>query len=378
MKSSATEAEIKAAFRKLAAAYHPDRNPDDPRSATNFKRVNAAYQVLSDPVRRRAFDSLTEPADNEPEPQRPPEARPRSPRPRAEPSKRNAPPPQPPPPAETPPPTRAQPTSLVPLYIGLGILAVVIYIANASSHAGRVPQSPQTADPAPRVRAVWRDLDLGDVIVSFPGEPELKTSTSGNVASQAYAIAYGESAYRATVLDVKGAANTDSQSAADNIAKDLVTQTRATTGTTWSSVGVISSLRRPLGNLLGRDLRLSLVDTNGRSFIGRTVALARYGRAYVITAIVVEQDAPYLETMFGSIKLKVAPRQARPMPKGSASNMPTAQSTAPTRGERTWTCSDGTLSYGNTASGCDGHGGLEPTLGRPPEDVAQPSSSLGF
>ena len=48
--------DIKAAFRKLAALHHPDRNPDDPKAAVRFKEVNAAYQVLSDPQRRAMYD----------------------------------------------------------------------------------------------------------------------------------------------------------------------------------------------------------------------------------------------------------------------------------------------------------------------------------
>lgn len=48
--------DIKAAFRKLAAQHHPDRNPDDPRAASRFKEINAAYQVLSDPQRRQMYD----------------------------------------------------------------------------------------------------------------------------------------------------------------------------------------------------------------------------------------------------------------------------------------------------------------------------------
>lgn len=48
--------DIKAAFRKLAAQHHPDRNPDDPKAAVRFKEINAAYQVLSDPQRRAMYD----------------------------------------------------------------------------------------------------------------------------------------------------------------------------------------------------------------------------------------------------------------------------------------------------------------------------------
>lgn len=53
---TASPEEIKAAFRKLAAMHHPDRNPDDPRAGTRFKEINAAYQVLSDPQRRAMYD----------------------------------------------------------------------------------------------------------------------------------------------------------------------------------------------------------------------------------------------------------------------------------------------------------------------------------
>ncbi|GAC1559364.1 MAG: molecular chaperone DnaJ [Polyangiales bacterium] len=48
--------EIKSAFRKLAAVHHPDRNPGDPGAHDRFKAINAAYQILSDPQRRAAYD----------------------------------------------------------------------------------------------------------------------------------------------------------------------------------------------------------------------------------------------------------------------------------------------------------------------------------
>jgi molecular chaperone DnaJ len=53
---SAGADDIKAAFRKLAAQTHPDRNPSDPKAAQRFKEINAAYQVLSDPQRRAMYD----------------------------------------------------------------------------------------------------------------------------------------------------------------------------------------------------------------------------------------------------------------------------------------------------------------------------------
>lgn len=52
---TATEADIKKAFRRLAQQYHPDVNAD-PAAAERFKELNEAYQVLSDPERRQRYD----------------------------------------------------------------------------------------------------------------------------------------------------------------------------------------------------------------------------------------------------------------------------------------------------------------------------------
>jgi molecular chaperone DnaJ len=52
---SATDAQLKAAFRKLAMQYHPDRNPDD-TSEHKFKEINEAYEVLKDGDKRAAYD----------------------------------------------------------------------------------------------------------------------------------------------------------------------------------------------------------------------------------------------------------------------------------------------------------------------------------
>jgi curved DNA-binding protein len=56
-RGSSTE-EIKKVFRKLALKYHPDRNPGDKQAEERFKEINEAYQVLSDPEKRKRYDQL--------------------------------------------------------------------------------------------------------------------------------------------------------------------------------------------------------------------------------------------------------------------------------------------------------------------------------
>ena len=53
--SSASTADIKSAFRRLAAHYHPDRNPS-PDAPARFRSVQEAYEVLSDEEKRQAYD----------------------------------------------------------------------------------------------------------------------------------------------------------------------------------------------------------------------------------------------------------------------------------------------------------------------------------
>ncbi len=55
---SASETEIKKAYRKLAQKYHPDKNPGDKEAETKFKEIQAAYEVLSDKRKRQQYDQF--------------------------------------------------------------------------------------------------------------------------------------------------------------------------------------------------------------------------------------------------------------------------------------------------------------------------------
>src|SRR4029077_6610247 len=55
---SATQADIKKAFRKLAREHHPDRNAGDKSAEKGFKDVNEGHAVLSGPEKRKQYDTL--------------------------------------------------------------------------------------------------------------------------------------------------------------------------------------------------------------------------------------------------------------------------------------------------------------------------------
>src|SRR2546421_11402739 len=54
---SASQDEIKKAYRDLARKWHPDRNPDDKQAEERFKEIQQAYDALSDPEKRKQYDA---------------------------------------------------------------------------------------------------------------------------------------------------------------------------------------------------------------------------------------------------------------------------------------------------------------------------------
>ncbi|MBM4199997.1 MAG: molecular chaperone DnaJ, partial [Gammaproteobacteria bacterium] len=55
---NASDSDIKKSFRRLAMKYHPDRNTDDPNAEEHFKKAKEAYDILSDPQKRAAYDQF--------------------------------------------------------------------------------------------------------------------------------------------------------------------------------------------------------------------------------------------------------------------------------------------------------------------------------
>lgn len=58
VQETATAAEIKKAYRRLAKQYHPDANPNNPQAAETFKQISEAHGVLSDPEKRKKYDQM--------------------------------------------------------------------------------------------------------------------------------------------------------------------------------------------------------------------------------------------------------------------------------------------------------------------------------
>ena len=58
VKKTASQDEIKKAFRKLARKHHPDVNPGDKKAEAKFKEISEANDVLSDEKKRKVFDQL--------------------------------------------------------------------------------------------------------------------------------------------------------------------------------------------------------------------------------------------------------------------------------------------------------------------------------
>lgn len=56
IKRNASPSDIKKAYRQLSLKYHPDKNVDDDDAKSKFQDISAAYEVLSDPDKRRKYD----------------------------------------------------------------------------------------------------------------------------------------------------------------------------------------------------------------------------------------------------------------------------------------------------------------------------------
>src|SRR5215212_4596238 len=64
VKRDAKPEEIKKAYRKMARKHHPDVNPGDKSAEERFKKITEAYDVLSDPKKRKVYDRFGQYSDN--------------------------------------------------------------------------------------------------------------------------------------------------------------------------------------------------------------------------------------------------------------------------------------------------------------------------
>ena len=60
---AASQEDIRRAHRRLVREYHPDANPGDDSAEERFKEIQHAYEVLSDPRKRREYDALSDPRE---------------------------------------------------------------------------------------------------------------------------------------------------------------------------------------------------------------------------------------------------------------------------------------------------------------------------
>lgn len=67
LKRTATEEQIKKAYRTLSMKWHPDRNIGVSRAAEEFAKVNLAYHILSDPIRRARYDATGDASEEKPD-----------------------------------------------------------------------------------------------------------------------------------------------------------------------------------------------------------------------------------------------------------------------------------------------------------------------
>lgn len=88
-----SQAEIKAEYRWLARKFHPDHNPDDQRAVKKFREITEAYEILSDPAKRSAYDR-TLGVSNPAEPPQPPRQSSSTPKPPSQPKPKSTPPKQ--------------------------------------------------------------------------------------------------------------------------------------------------------------------------------------------------------------------------------------------------------------------------------------------